>query len=107
MYQERLACTLIQLQSEAYSDSLAKKIRDQERDNKKRFNLPKFSVGDWVLFHNTHDNGCAHKLAAIWIGPFEIINKTFTDTYTIKDVKDGRLVNQVHTNFLRKFNRKD
>ncbi|KAJ9089513.1 hypothetical protein DSO57_1012214 [Entomophthora muscae] len=65
--------------------------------------LQEFQVGDWVLFHNTHGFGRAHKLATLWIGPFEVISWTSTDTYTIKEIKDRQMVNRVHTKFLRKF----
>ncbi|KAJ9087580.1 hypothetical protein DSO57_1031761 [Entomophthora muscae] len=98
-----LARTLIQLQSEAYSNALAKKIRSQEKDNIWKAPLQEFQLGDWVLFYNTHGFSRAHKLATLWIGPFKIISRTSTDAYTIKEIKDRRMINCVHAKFLRKF----
>ncbi|KAJ9058304.1 hypothetical protein DSO57_1013789 [Entomophthora muscae] len=65
--------------------------------------LQEFQVDGWVLFHNTHGFGRAHKLATLWIDPFEVISWTSTDAYTIKEIKDRQMVNHVHAKFLRKF----
>ena len=104
-YLERLIKTLIGLQSQAYSSSLQKKVKAHAAAEKNRCPLPTFQVGDTVLFHDTHGQGRSHKLDSLWKGPFEIIEKTSTDAYTIKELQDGRIVNRVHAKFLRAFHK--
>lgn len=102
-YAARLADTLIKLQSMAFANTMNSKIKALSQAGARRRHITNFTVGDMVAFCNTHGLGRSNKLSAIWIGPFEVIEKTSSDAYSIKDVKSGSIINRVHAKFLRKF----
>lgn len=102
-YLNNLTNTLIKLQSEAYSVSLAQKICLHERENQCHAPLPDFEVGEKVLYYDQHGFGRRNKLEFIWTGPFEVIAKTSYDAYTLKNLADGRVANCVFAKFLRKY----
>ena len=82
-YFSKLVDTIIDLQSKAFSNSYKAKVKSIDY-SKRRRPLPKFSVGDLVLYHSSLGSYRLSKLSTLWKGPFLIIEKTSTDAYTIK-----------------------
>lgn len=102
-YLGQLANTLIKLQASAFSNTAIKTQARFERDSSNRALLPSFELGEGVAFCNTQEADRSHKLDNLWVGPFEIIEKTSPDAYTIKDKDSGCIFNRVHAKFLCSF----
>ena len=101
-YLENLICNIIEMQAKAFTSSYEKKIlRAQKASHNTPF--PQYKDGDIVLFQHTHGTGQASKLDALWSGPFEILEKTSTDVYTLKHRQNFDIVNRVHAKFLKPF----
>lgn len=102
-YLKELTTTIIALQSKAFSNSYISKINSVQYNKEKRKELRLYSEGDRVLYHPAHSIYRQNKLAALWKGPYEIIEKTSSDAYTIKDTTTGAVINRVHAKFLRPY----
>ena len=98
-----LVQTLIKIHTQAFVESFNKRDQAQSKDNTKQCDIQKFAVDDQVLFHNPLDNPRKNKLSTIWDGPFTIIEPNGQDSYTIKHLEIGAVVNRVHAKFLKKF----
>ena len=55
------------------------------------------------MFYYKSGYGIKDKLYSLWTGPTPFIEKTRTDTYTLKKIENGQLVNCVHTRFMQRF----
>ena len=97
-----LVQTLIKIHTQAFVESFNKRARAQSRDSAKRHDIQKFAVDDQVLYHNPLDNPRKNKLSTIWDGPFTIIEPNGQDSYTIKHLETGAVVNRLYTKFLKK-----
>ncbi|KAJ9061661.1 hypothetical protein DSO57_1018349 [Entomophthora muscae] len=87
----------MELQASSFSNTAIKTQARSERDSANRAPLSSFEVGKGVAFCNTQGKVRSHKLEKLWVGPFEIIEKTSPDAYTIKDKDSGRIFNRHNT----------
>ena len=102
-YLEKLSDTLIKLQAEALTEIITNRRAGKEADDKKRKPLEEFKVGSMVFYHDVHTPKRKAKLDSLWEGPFEIIEKTGQDAYTIKSTNEGQILNRVHGRFLKSY----
>ncbi|CAM9762043.1 unnamed protein product, partial [Hapterophycus canaliculatus] len=104
------------------ADSLRAKVRDvvaeQERfcadvraavavsrDNKRnqahgQAVLPKFAVGDFVLYDRVRRQGVTPKLMSTWTGPWRVVAAYHDDVYSVQNIFFGK-VHQAHVARLR------
>ena len=102
-YVEKLVNTLIEIQTNAYSNILTKKISAYEKSKDTRKVLPKFQVNNQVMFYHNQGYGRKDKLSTLWHGPMEVIQVIGPDAYTLKDISNGLITNRVHAKFMKRF----
>lgn len=102
-YDDFVAETKFKLQ---YSHEKAKESIQKTKQNNKNLYDKKskpevFNVGDKVLLNNkTLRKGRSKKLEALWVGPYEIIERNSRVNYTIKK---NRKLTKVHVNRIKHF----
>lgn len=82
----------------AYSNMCKKLQSNYEKHNKiheGKFQIEKFEIGDWV-WKKTHflsdaESGFSSTLAPIRDGPWEVLEVLFSNSYKLKNLKDGRI----------------
>ena len=99
-YLRKLCNTLVNLQTEAYSNLLLRKTKAHEKATLSRHPLGSFLVGEQVMFYHNRGFGRINKLSTLWNGPMEIIEKTGEFNYTLKDISTGQLVNRLHAKYV-------
>ena len=93
---------LIALLADAYENIFSKKLKAFERATNDRTPLKTFEAGETVMFYSNRGYGRKHKLATLWTGPMEILEKNGPDSYMLKDLSNGQIVNRVHAKYIRK-----
>ncbi|KAJ9064010.1 hypothetical protein DSO57_1034902 [Entomophthora muscae] len=87
MYMTQLADTLVNLQTLVCSNTVTKKIEGKDSADTTRPAPIEYNIGNIVAYGDTNGFGRTHKLKALWTGPFEIIEKTSTQAFTIKNAE--------------------
>ena len=98
-YLRQLCITLVNLQTEAYSNLLLQKTKAHNRATLSSHPLGSFLVGEQVMFYHNRGFGRINKLSTLWNGHIEIIEKTREFNYTLKDISTGQLINRVHAKY--------
>ena len=101
-YLKQLVEILVKIQTEYYSNIYEVKLKGFNRAVKDRRPLEEFDVGQIVMFYSNRGYGRKSKLTTLWSGPFEVIEKTGQNCYTLKDANNGQLVNKVHAKYMRR-----
>ena len=93
--------TLVNLQTEAYSNILLQKTKDHDKAILSGHPLGSFSVGEQVMFYHNRKFRRIKKLFTLWNRPMDIIEKTKEFNYTLKDIFTGQLLNRVHAKYIQ------
>ena len=102
-YIYKLADIIIKMQTEAYTSSLTKKIKDHDKVLDQLKTLIKFQVSNKVMFFYNQGNGRTTKLATLCNRPMTVTKKINPDSYTLKDDKSNMVVNRVHAKYMKRF----
>ena len=58
--------------------------------------LPKFAVGDFVLYARVRRQGVTPKLMSTWTGPWRVVGADHSHVYSVQDIVSGK----VHTAYV-------